>query len=323
MNSYTKELKIKVDSSEVKALKEQIDSIYVDTLSNATKELKSLELKGDPTDFKRVTELRDAITKLNTDFGKDNQNNPFSKENIKKMAKDNLKKMFVNLGESIVNLLEDSFSNAISRLEDMASYDLQNSLFFNRSAYDQMLEYGIMDPSQNYALTQAMGEFGLNSQEDIASGFYDRDKFAERIGYYTDYYRQLADKDFFRTFQEFQLEWSNFKTELEMSMISFFMDNKDLIQDVLKGLIDFMHFVMQAIDGIRNFFRVSGVNDNERAIAAQGIVDSYSYSNQSTRNNVNINNNLYPNSQTLTDKSALERAGQVSYAQLISALEGS
>jgi hypothetical protein len=59
----------------------------------------------------------------------------------------------------------------------------------------------------------------------------------------------------------------------------------------------------------------------EKDAARSEIIGGYSLTNTST--SVNINNTLYPSSQTLTDKSMLEKAGSMSYAQLINALEGS
>ena len=61
--SYTKNLKIEVDTSELKDLKNQLDLLQKEKLELATKELLTLD-ETDPQDLERINELREAIEKF-------------------------------------------------------------------------------------------------------------------------------------------------------------------------------------------------------------------------------------------------------------------
>ena len=310
--SYTKNLKIEVDTSELKDLKNQLDLLQKEKLELATKELLTLD-ETDPQDLERINELREAIEKFT---------NEMESIETKDLTKD-LKKKFKEIGSDIADAAKDFFidifKSALDRIQDIASYDLANTRVFNRQAYDQAMRYGITDPSMNYALTQAMEEFNLRSEEDMMLGAYDREAFAGRIGYYSGRYNELANKDFFRTVQDFSAEWKNFKTEMEFSLIEFFMQNKDLIKNVMIKGIEFMKVMLTMIDGILSFLAI-GRSDYEKQAALSNIMQSYS--TQQTTNNVSISNTLNPSSQMITDKSMLDRASELSYAQIIKVLEG-
>ena len=310
--TYTKELQIKVDSREVDALKQKLDTIYVDTIKSAMTEFAEGTSKEDIETLKELKGMLDELA--------ESTKPPENVSVVRKLIKDKLGDMLESIGDTLIDFFKDTFNAAKERILDMASYDLQNSLFTNSFAREQALKYGIMDPAQNYALSQAMGELGMSSEEDLMfMNPAQQEKFAERMGYWSGKYTELANKDFFRTVQEFQLEWSEFKYDMELGMIEFFMQNKDTIKRVMEVGMQFMEGVLTLLSSILDFFQISR-SDSQRTAASMEIVRNYTSRTSTT--NVNINNTLNPSSQVLTDKQMLSQAGRLSYAQLIEALKG-
>jgi len=310
--SYTKELRIKVDSREVDALKQKLDTIYADTLKSAIAEF---EKGTSEEDIETLKSLREMLKEL--------EESTKSTENVsvvRKLMKDKLGDMLESVGDALTDFFKETFKAAKERILDMASYDLENSLFTNSSAREQALKYGIMDPAQNYALSQVMSELGMSSEEDLMfMNPAQQEKFAERMGYWSGKYTELANKDFFSTVQEFQLEWSEFKYGMELGMIEFFMQNKDTIKQVMEVGVQFMEGTLVLLGSILDFLQISR-SDSQRNAASMEIVRNYTGGTNMT--NVNINNTLNPSSQVLTDKQMLSQAGQLSYTQLIEALKG-
>lgn len=310
--SYTKELQIKVDSREIDALKQKLDTIYVDTIKSAMTEFAKGTSKEDIKTLKELKEMLDDLA--------ESTKPPENVSVVRKLIKDKLGDMLESIGDALTDFFKNTFNAAKERILDMASYDLENSLFTNSFARRQALKYGITDPAQNYALSQAMNELGMSSEEDLMfMNPAQQEKFAERMGYWSGKYTELANKDFFRTVQEFQLEWSEFKYGMELGMIEFFMQNKDTIKRVMEAGMQFMQGVLTLLSSILNFFQISR-SDSQRHAASMEIVRNYTSRTSTT--NVNINNTLNPSSQVLTDKQMLSQAAQLSYAQLIEALKG-
>jgi len=310
--SYTKELQIKVDSREVDELKQKLDTIYVDTIKSAMTEFAEGTSKEDIETLKELKGMLDDLAE---------STKPAENVSVvRKLIKDKLSDMLESVGDALTDFFKDTFKAAKDRILDMASYDLENSLFTNSSAREQALKYGITDPSQNYALSQVMGELKMSSEEDLmVMKPAQREKFAERMGYWSSKYTELANKDFFRTVQEFQLEWSEFKYDMELGLIEFFMQNKDTIKQVMEAGMQFMKGTLTLLGSIIDFLQISR-SDSQRNAASMEIVRNYTGGTNMT--NVNINNTLNPSSQVLTDKQMLSQAGQLSYAQLIEALKG-
>lgn len=318
--SYTKELKIKVDSTELDALKEQIDKIYVDTLNMATKELAELD-EADPKNFEKVKELKEAIDTL-AQQAKEVEKDEGAEfgSMVKKGMLKQLKRVGENITESIQEFFKDILSEAMARLKDMATYDLGSSFITNREAREQALKYGIMDPAQNYALSQSMKELGLQDETDMMwMNDNQREKFTERMGYWAGKYNELANKDFFETMQNFTLEWEEFRSELQLGVIEFFMDNKELIKEVLVGLMKFMEKTLEGVGWLLELGKTQRTG-SQRNAAAIDIVNKYSTTSTKS-SDVTINNTMYPASQSITDKNMLQKAGELSYAQLIKVLK--
>jgi hypothetical protein len=311
--SYIKEIEIKVDKKEVDMLQKQLDSLYVDTLKN---KLNDEEYKpASERDLDKIKQLSDMLNELSR-----SASSMSDTQTIRALFKQGALSAFKNISDAISSFLKDVFDEAKERVLDMATYDLSNSLITNSAAREQALQYGIMDPAQNYALSQTMNQLGMSSQEDLMfMNDKQQEKFAERMGYWSGKYTELANKDFFNTMQRFSIEFDEFKTDFQLDFIEFFIQNKDTLINFMELGMQFMKFITTAIGSLLKYIG-SPRTDGARTALTNDIIRQYSTSNAQT--NVNINNNLYPGSQTLTDKEMLNNAGKVSYAQVIEALKG-
>ena len=321
LQSMLKELSKTTKSSEMMSvtdeIKDKINSLlgegYIDAINENIRSLGEGTLKEDLTAIDNINILLNSMGQLTEEQKK-------SQIEMSKSVTKSIKDSLTNILSTMEDFFSDMFLEAKERILDMASFDLSSSYFTNQSAREQALKYGIMDPSQNYALTQTMGELGMQSEEDLMfMNETQREKFAERIGYWSGKYTELADKDFFNIVQTFQLEWNEFKSDFQLSIIEFFIENKNTIKTVLTGLITFMQVTITTLGSILDFLQISQTS-SQRTAYTNELIRQYSTDQSSTT--VNINNTLNPASQVLTDKAMLAQAGQLSYAQLIEALKG-
>jgi len=321
LQSMLKELSKTTKSSEMMSvtdeIKDKINSLlgegYIDAINENIRNLGEGTLKEDLTAIDNINILLNSMGQLTEEQKK-------SQIEMSKSVTKSIKDSLTNILSTMEDFFSDMFLEAKERILDMASFDLSSSYFTNQSAREQALKYGIMDPSQNYALTQTMGELGMQSEEDLMfMNETQREKFAERIGYWSGKYTELADKDFFNIVQTFQLEWNEFKSDFQLSIIEFFIENKNTIKTVLTGLITFMQVTITTLGSILDFLQISQTS-SQRTAYTNELIRQYSTDQSSTT--VNINNTLNPASQVLTDKAMLAQAGQLSYAQLIEALKG-
>lgn len=321
LQSMLKELSKTTKSSEMMSvtdeIKDKINSLlgegYIDAINENIRSLGEGTLKEDLTAIDNINILLNSMGQLTEEQKK-------SQTEMSKSITKSIKDSLTNILSTMEDFFSDMFLEAKERILDMASFDLSSSYFTNSSAREQALKYGIMDPSQNYALTQTMSELGMQSEEDLTlMNPAQHEKFAERIGYWSGKYTELADKDFFNIVQTFQLEWNEFKSDFQLSIIEFFIENKNTIKTVLTGLITFMQVTITTLGSILDFLQISQTS-SQRTAYTNELIRQYSTDQSSTT--VNINNTLNPASQVLTDKAMLAQAGQLSYAQLIEALKG-
>ncbi len=321
LQSMLKELSKTTKSSEMMSvtdeIKDKINSLlgegYIDAINENIRNLGKGTLKEDLTAIDNINILLNSMGQLTEEQKK-------SQIEMSKSITKSIKDSLTNILSTMEDFFSDMFLEAKERIFDMASYDLENSLFNNSSAREQALKYGIMDPSQNYALTQTMSELDMHSEEDLMFMSPPRqEKFAQLMGFWSGKYTELADKDFFNIVQTFQLEWNEFKSDFQLSIIEFFIENKNTIKTVLTGLITFMQVTITTLGSILDFLQISQTS-SQRTAYTNELIRQYSTDQSSTT--VNINNTLNPASQVLTDKAMLAQAGQLSYAQLIEALKG-
>lgn len=288
-----------LDTNEAKELTKQLQA-QLKTLQSTT------STKPDKAGFSSIgQDFKSEISKM---FGRQGTVGESLADGVKKIT------------DTFVKGFKDMMSEAKAMFEEMASYDLGNSLFSNSSAREQALQYGLSN-DQNYALTQTMNALSMKSEEDLMyMNPTQHEKFAELMGVYSARYNKLENEGFFQEYQEFQLEFKQFKEEMQMDLISFFMENKEMIKSVMKmsisfmkGALEFFDFMLKLFDGQRT--------ENERAATTSDIISNYTSANTANQTtSVKVDNTF--NGVGNNDRQSLVNAGELTYQQIIKALGG-
>lgn len=286
----------------------------VDTL---TEELNYLKLNSDGSK-KSKQQIENKQKQLNA--AKQNQNKEFwsklGKEGGKKFTK-----MLDNIGSSFKQFFSDLLDDAKEMMSDMASYNLGSTLTYNSNAWDIAMTKGLSG-ADAYGYQKAMEDIGVSNDEELMQAMMSpalQERFSKRVGYWSNQYDELNQSGFIKSYQEFTTEWKDFKNEMTVDVMKFFVDNKDTIKTVMKGLMNFMKKVIEQIDNILNVFGYD-TQRSESQIAARtnDIINNYKTSNSST--NVNVSNTFNVSGNNNIDNAKLKDAGQTVYRQIINAL---
>lgn len=225
--------------------------------------------------------------------------------------------------EAIINFVND----AIEAMQEMATWDLQNSKVFNQDAVDMYMQTGLQG-ADAYGMSKALETQGFGSMDDFieAMPFMNQEQL--------DYMKEIAeinaeqyeeDLEVAQAFQEFQVEYDKFKQELQKSLIDFFMKNKDTIMTILEGLMNFLSAILEIVSGIFELF--SGPRERSEEEKKQvtadilGVSSSTLTNNNTTNNTSNVNVNNTFNGVGQQDQSWLANTGQMTYQQVIEALK--
>lgn len=231
-----------------------------------------------------------------------------------------LEQALTSLIDTFLSSLKNLAKNSLAEFEEMSKYSLSTTLTVDSDIRDQALQYGLSD-SENYAFSKAKESMNITSEEDLYRMTpAQQDRFAELIGKYTSQYQEIADKDLFSKYEEYQKEIEDFQNELQMEIITFFAENKDTIIAVMDFLMDALSGILDAITWInKTLGRDEETSAEKNASVTSDIISSYSISNSKTTN-VKIDNsfsNISPKEQ-----SAFIKAGERVNEQLIKVLEG-
>lgn len=291
-----------LDTNEAKELTKQLEA-QLETLTS-TESAKSA--KSDNAGFGSIKQ--DFKSEIRNMFGSQGTVGKSMAQGVKKIT------------DKFVDGFEAMMKAAKAMFEEMASYDLGNSLFSNSSARAQALQYGLSN-DQNYALTRAMNALNMKSEEDLMyMNAAQREKFAELMGIYSARYNKLENEAFFQEYQEFQLEFKLFKEEMQIDLISFFMENKEMIKSAMKMGISFMKGALEFFDFMFKLFGGTRT-DYERTSMTSDIVSNYTSANTASQTtSVQIDNTF--NSVSNNDRQSLLNAGELTYQQVIKALGG-
>lgn len=213
--------------------------------------------------------------------------------------------------------------DAWEKLKDVlrnAWQELGNMLNFSRLTQSQTRElafgYGL-NASQAYGMSQAMSLTGISSIEDLAyANPTERKLFTDAFKKYTEKYNELADSGFFDSMLEYQVEMEEFKQDLKLEVVEFFMENKDLIKTgmkaimtLAKGALEFFNKVIKILTG------ETGRSESERVQAASDIVGSYT-----NNRTVNVKMDYSFTNTTAADRQAILNSMQQPLNGMISAL---
>ncbi len=219
------------------------------------------------------------------------------------------------VGKKFLDGLVNVFKDAWSELKNQ----LQYSLLSNQHTRELAFNYGFT-ASEAYGWDKAAGMLGISNIEDLAYlNPTQQQKFYEVFQKYSDKYASLYDSGFFDTMLDYQIEMEEFKLDMQMEVIEFFMANKDVIKSGMLAIMELTQFTVQALGWLIE--HIGGERQRssyERSTATQNILNN-AVSNARTTN-VQIDNTF--NNVGRNDQTWLANAGQMTYQQIITALEG-
>lgn len=241
----------------------------------------------------------------------------FSKGSLEKFMKDTnrnitqgLKSGLKSITDPIVGAIKGAFKDSIKEMKDMLEYSQLSSSRTRELAFG----YGFSS-SEAFGWEKALDLVGLESEEDL---FYanqqELQQFRKAFEKYSSYYEDLYDSGFFEQMQEYQFEMADFKNEMQMEIVEFFMNNKELIKNGMKGIMKISEVLLRMFSWLVGAFGSS--ND---VLTASEIVKEYSNVTNKT-NNVSVSNNF--NGIGRGDETRLSDMGNLTYAQIIEALGG-
>lgn len=221
---------------------------------------------------------------------------------------------------SYIDMWGDILKGALEEFDRMSQYSLDTSLRVNSEAREQALMYGLSD-AQNYALTRTKEEMGISSEEDMLMMTpAQQERFAERIGYYSDQYTQISNEGLFAKYEEYQAAVQEFQNEFQMEVIEFFAQNKDTIITVMNFIMDVMSALLDAVTWIVDALGGDDVRtEKENSAIVSDTINSYSVANNNSTN-VKIDNSF--TNIPVKDQQQYVKAGQKVNEQLINALDG-
>lgn len=227
------------------------------------------------------------------------------------------KEIYKNI-KNALNEGTDKFTSVIKKLFSDAWKELGNILKYSQltdtSVREMKLGYGLSD-SQAYGYSKALEVTGISSLEDLMyANEQQRSLFEQAFEKYSDRYSDLYDSGFFSTLQEYQVEMNEFKEDLKLQVVEFFVDNKDVIKGGMIALMKLSEITLDILNKIGSLF---GSSKSSSLAMSSDSVRNY----QSTKStNISIDNTY--NGVGREDRSWLANAGSMTYAQIINALKG-
>lgn len=280
--------------------------------------------------------MDEFVQKVKLQFEADNKSIEESEKKVKTTFKDLTKefskgfgfdvkkfdgKMFANsMGKALGNVfnafldgLKQTFADAWKELKNMLSYSQLTSGRTRELAFG----YGF-NASQAYGFDKALNILGISEEDMFYMNPQQKKQFQELFSKYTEKYSKLYDAGFFERLQEFTVEFEDFKQEVMMEVVEFFMDNRNTIMTVMKASMEFFEFTIKALG-----FIVQGLSgdysktDSQRDAATADIISSYSISNSKT---INVKQDNTYNNVDNESKAWLQNSSNTSYQQIIAAL---
>lgn len=213
-----------------------------------------------------------------------------------------LKANFLNkisgVAQSFLTGIANVFKNAWSELDTM----LNSSLLSNANTRENVFAYGF-SASESYGFDKAKQMLGIQSEEDL---WYMNDtqktKFQEIMTKYSEKYEKLYDSGFFDKYLEYQIEMEEFRLDVQMEIVKFFMENKNTIKQFMELAMEGMEFIVEALGWLMDFFGGSEKSSEETKTANINDIIS-GYSSNSNVNQTFNNNNTF-NGATDSQKTA-------------------
>ena len=286
MDEYFKKVKLifEVDKDSADKVKEELDELSK----------QEVEAKDNPNDEQETLSLKKLFKDSSDDFFKQFD---FISSDFKKIAKD-FNTSFQAGASTIVaialNKLASLFSDAWDELGNMLDY----SRLSNQKTRDLAFTYGF-DASQAYAYSKAMDVMGLQSEEDI---FYmndaERQQFYDNFSKYSQKYDDLYDSGFFDMVREYEIEMAEFKEDMKLEVVSFFMDNKDTIKAGMQAMMSAAEVLLKIFGWLMQYGGDDIDSDSSRAADTSQIISNYKGGNTL---NAKVDNTYNISNQTQAD----------------------
>lgn len=257
--------------------------------------------------------LSETDNELGKTFGKFMSGTGELFENASKLFSgdfDSLNDILTSALESLGSLLASGFDE----LENILNF----SQLSDANTRDLMMRYGFSN-SEAYGYTKAMGALGFESEEDLMyANQQELELFRKSFEKYSGKYNELYNSGMFDSMQEFNTQMEEFKEDVKLEVVDFFMNNQDTIRAAMKGIISLAEFAITALGKIVQWLNPDArTSDSQRAANTASIISNYSNINSGT--NVSIDNTF--NNVAKTDQTWLAHAGQLTYEQIIKALQ--
>ena len=234
---------------------------------------------------------------------------------------ENASKLFSGDFDSLNDILTSALESLGSLLA--SGFDeLENILNFSQlsdaNTRDLMMRYGFSN-SEAYGYAKAMGALGFESEEDLMyANQLELQLFRKSFEKYSGKYNELYNSGMFDSMQEFNTQMEEFKEDVKLEVVDFFMNNQDTIRAAMKGIISLAEFAITALGKIVQWLNPDArTSDSQKAANTASIISNYSNINSGT--NVSIDNTF--NNVAKSDQTWLAHAGQLTYEQIIKALQ--
>ena len=220
----------------------------------------------------------------------------------------------MQIGQAFLDGLKNVMSDAMEEMKDVLTY----SQLTDAQVREQAFTYGFSQ-SENYAFSQTMDLMGFSSFEDLYyMNSQQQAKFQEKFLEYQERYAELYDSGYFTDMQDFQWEMQEFKEDLTYEVMTWMMDNKETLMNLMEVITEFAMFTIQALGWIVDYFgNQSERSESSRTAATVDIINNNSVASNST--NVKIDNTF--NNVDNKDRTWLANAGEMTYEQIVKALE--
>lgn len=238
-----------------------------------------------------------------------------TKNKINKLAKDlekSLSKSLTKTFDFLLDGIKSTLENSIKELNNILEYSQLSS------AKTRELTFGYgFSSSQAYGFEKALEQVGLQGEEDL---FYANNQelkqFRQAFEKYSNYYSELYSSGFFEKLQDYQFEMADFKNEMQMQVITFFMENKEGIKAGMQAVLDISKVILNIFTALTRFF-----GQSSNVATTSDIVNKYNITGATSKNtNVNVNNTF--NGVAKEDETWLANAGALTYEQVIRMLGG-
>lgn len=234
---------------------------------------------------------------------------------------ENASKLFSGDFDSLNDILKSALESLGSLLA--SGFDeLENILNFSQlsdaNTRDLMMRYGFSN-NEAYGYAKAMSALGFESEEDLMyANQQELELFRKSFEKYSGKYNELYSSGMFDSMQEFNTQMEEFKEDVKLEVVDFFMNNQDTIRAAMKGIISLAEFAITALGKIVQWLNPDArTSDSQKAANTASIISNYSNINSGT--NVSIDNTF--NNVAKSDQTWLAHAGQLTYEQIIKALQ--